>query len=58
MKTYNACRERAEDQAATKIQTEAMTQARWEQIMLLLERWSLEIQTSRRMYLATFEMLL
>ena len=26
--------------------------------MLLLERWSLEIQTSRRMYLATFEMLL
>lgn len=32
MKTYNACRERAEDQAATKIQTEAMTQACWEQI--------------------------
>ena len=35
MKTYNACRERAEDQAATKIQTEAMTQARWEQIYAL-----------------------
>jgi len=35
MKTYNACRERAEDQAATKIQTEAMTQACWEQIYAL-----------------------
>ena len=35
MKTYNACRERAEDQAATKTQTEAMTQARWEQIYAL-----------------------
>jgi hypothetical protein len=31
MKTYNACKERAEEDAAMKIEIEATTQARWEQ---------------------------
>lgn len=37
MKTYNACKERAEEEASTKIQAEALTQARWEQITALAE---------------------
>jgi serine/threonine-protein phosphatase 2A regulatory subunit B' len=35
MKTYNTCKERAEEEAATKVQTEATTQARWEQIFAI-----------------------
>jgi len=35
MKTYNSCKERAEEEASTKIQAEAVTQARWEQILAL-----------------------
>ena len=38
MKTYNACKERAEEDAAAKIQNEATTQARWEQIYALADR--------------------
>jgi len=32
MKTYTLCKERAEEDAATKDQHGAITQARWEQI--------------------------
>ena len=35
MKTYSACRERAEEKAATKIQMDAVMQARWEQVFAL-----------------------
>jgi len=38
MKTYNSCKERAEEEASTKIQAEAVTQARWEQILALSDK--------------------
>lgn len=37
MKTYNACKERAEENASTKVQNEATTQAQWEQIYEVAE---------------------
>ena len=37
MKTYNLCKERAEEDAAAKIHSEATAQARWEQIYALAE---------------------
>jgi serine/threonine-protein phosphatase 2A regulatory subunit B' len=38
MKTYNACKERAEEDAATRDQHEATTQAQWEQIYEIAEK--------------------
>jgi len=37
MKTYNTCKERAEEDAATRVQNEATTQAQWEQIYEIAE---------------------
>jgi len=37
MKTYTMCKERAEEDASTKIQYELTTQARWEQIHAISE---------------------
>ena len=38
MKTYNACKERAEEEATSKLQDEATTQARWEQIIAIAKQ--------------------
>lgn len=37
MKTYNICKERAEEEATTKIQAEATTLAQWEQVSALAD---------------------
>ncbi len=38
MKTYNACKERAEEDDATRVQKEATTKAQWEQIHEIAEK--------------------